>query len=257
LKYLQKLINGHIEDQRSVKALYNDEFYIYYSSKHFYIGELLDELFELEDLIDKILLLKFISREVNKEIDDCIGNIKICKRLIKKKGNFSENVTKINKEIVTKLNKEELKNYILSKEVLEEHRETLSKELGEYTALLKASGRKQNDTELDEVIAEEQGKNLRFPKSMTKIRWTGTETQFVYLFEQLVKVGLLNDDFFDTTGGGYALMAKYFENRQGKQFKNTQLTNTSQNLGANKKTPGKPKGADKIDKVISETKRKK
>jgi len=90
-----------------------------------------------------------------------------------------------------------------------------------------------------------------------KIHWQGTETQFVYLFEQLVKAKLLNDDFLDTTGGGYSLLAQHFENRNGKPFKNTQLANTFQNLAANKSTPGKPKGADKIDKVISKTKRKK
>jgi len=90
-----------------------------------------------------------------------------------------------------------------------------------------------------------------------KIHWQGTETQFVYLFEQLVKAGLLNNDFLDTIGGGYSLLAQHFENREGKPFKNTQLANTFQNLAANKKTPGKPKGADRIDKVISKTKGKK
>jgi len=99
--------------------------------------------------------------------------------------------------------------------------------------------------------------NSQIPIVSKKIKWCGSETQFVYCIEQLVRAKLLNDDFLDTTGGGFSLMGKYFENNQGKPFKNTQLANTFQNLAANKKTPGKPKGADRIDKVISKTKEKK
>lgn len=103
-------------------------------------------------------------------------------------------------------------------------------------------------------------KGIPFLKSITKkilskIHWQGTETQFVYLFEQLVEAGFLSKYFF-TTESGYSLLTQHFENKQRKPFKNTQLANTFQNLGTNKKTPGKPKGADKIDKVISKTKRK-
>jgi hypothetical protein len=106
---------------------------------------------------------------------------------------------------------------------------------------------------LKETIELEKENSRQEQTSFKKIRWQGTESQFVYCFEQLVKAKLLDDDFLDTTGGGFSLMAKYFQNKQGKSFKNTQLANTYQNLAINKMTPGKPKGGEKIDKAISKT----
>lgn len=253
MRKVQKLINGYSEDRRTITLDWG-EIYNYYSSGYFDIDLLLDELNEFDKLVDKILLLKFFKREIDKEIDKSTQFIERDKALIKKKEGYSDNV---NKEI-----KENLKYCSWSKKVLEKHQGILIKELNDYSILLKASERKQIEPDIDEIIAlvrkgNTNGKKSKLLKSVTKIRWNGTETQFVYLFEQLVKAGLLNNDFLDTIGGGYSLLAQHFENREGKPFKNTQLANTFQNLAANKSTPGKPKGADKIDKMISKTKRKK
>ena len=84
-----------------------------------------------------------------------------------------------------------------------------------------------------------------------KIKWIGTESQLIYLFQELVNAKLLPDDLFTTLGGGYKLISQHFINKNGRPFKNTQLAQVYQNLRLNKES--KPRNANKIDKLVSKT----
>jgi uncharacterized protein YdiU (UPF0061 family) len=86
-----------------------------------------------------------------------------------------------------------------------------------------------------------------------KIRWNGTETQIVYLFDVLYHEDFLEGSQFDER---YSLISKHFENKEGKPFKNKQLAQTSQNLFLNKKEgKAKPKRSQDLEKIIEDTKK--
>jgi len=84
--------------------------------------------------------------------------------------------------------------------------------------------------------------------SKSKIRWEGTETQLVYLFDELIKSGFLGQE---TNSEKYKLISEHFLNKSGKEFKPKQLSVTFQNL-----TGKKPIKSEIIDEIINKTKSK-
>lgn len=80
------------------------------------------------------------------------------------------------------------------------------------------------------------------------IWWKGTEGQLIYLYEELVKKNLIDGSQDDRK---YVLLSKHFKNKKGEQFTNKQMSQSAQNLAANKNL--KPKNSDIIDNITDQT----
>lgn len=78
-----------------------------------------------------------------------------------------------------------------------------------------------------------------------KIQWQGSETQLIYLFELLFKSNLIPLKLYDKR---FALIADHFLNKNGENFKNTQLAQSSLNYRNSVK--GKPKNSNNIENLI-------
>lgn len=79
------------------------------------------------------------------------------------------------------------------------------------------------------------------------IWWKGTEGQLIYLFEQLIKMNLIDDT---QENRKYILLAYHFRNKNGKRFNNKQMGQAAQNLTSNKNM--KPKNAEKIENILKD-----
>ena len=99
------------------------------------------------------------------------------------------------------------------------------------------------------IIMKYESENEAPEKRIEKFHFLGTETQIVYIFEQLLKSGFINPE---REGRIYKLISVHFKNKFGKSYKNTQLATTSQNLIYNKTS--KPKRSNDIDSIIESAK---
>jgi hypothetical protein len=97
------------------------------------------------------------------------------------------------------------------------------------------------------ILKESTDPSQIIAKPIEKIRWKGTDTQLVYLFQGLFETGLLdgNDQYYRRN----ALIRDHFINKSDKEYSNKQLAQTEQNLQTN--LDNKPRNSDRIDKVIN------
>ncbi|NTV47428.1 MAG: hypothetical protein HGB11_13125 [Chlorobiales bacterium] len=85
-----------------------------------------------------------------------------------------------------------------------------------------------------------------------KINWQGTKAQLVHVVEVLIGKGMLPQEAIDQT---WKWTAKHFLVK-GRTLDNEILAQTSQNLMANKKHKGKPRGGDALEKGIDDALKK-
>lgn len=99
-----------------------------------------------------------------------------------------------------------------------------------------------------EIENEQKSESEKNESDIELIWWKGTEGQLIYLYEQLVKINLIDSSQDDRK---YVLLSKHFKNKKGEQFTNKQLAQAAQNLAANKTM--RPKNSDIIDNISDQT----
>lgn len=85
---------------------------------------------------------------------------------------------------------------------------------------------------------------------MNKIKWSGSETELIYLFELLFKENLIDINQYQER---FSLISKHFINRKEEPFNNKQLAQANQNISVNKGS--KPKRAKLIETLITPLKK--
>lgn len=105
-----------------------------------------------------------------------------------------------------------------------------------------------NDKGKNEKGEKQNKTKLEYPMKNRKIKWDGSETQIVYLIEELIKNRFLPKE---TDREKYKIISEHFVNKDNKDFKTKQLGVTFQNL-----TGKRPTRSEKIDEIITKLKDK-
>lgn len=87
--------------------------------------------------------------------------------------------------------------------------------------------------------------NNQIIKNSNKIKWQGTEGQLIYLVKSLVKKEFLSKEIGEQP---VAFIKKHFVNKDGKNFKNKQLSQSHYQYSIS--SSEKPKRAEQINKMI-------
>ena len=105
---------------------------------------------------------------------------------------------------------------------------------------------------LSEYISSEESNESKTSKKVTpfvdckKFVWLGTQEQLGHLFDKLHEEGLIESKIGIPF---YALIAKYFEGKDGKVFTSDNLKSSAFNA---EKKPSK--GTDKVDRIVEDIK---
>jgi len=109
---------------------------------------------------------------------------------------------------------------------------------------------------IDKIVETKRKRiNVQNPKPLktkyeTKdlIWWKGTETMLIYLLDNLISIGLIDISLYEEK---YAIIEKHFKNKLGNNFKNINMSSSTQNMKLNK-NEGKPRktDAEKIENIL-------
>lgn len=249
MKYIDKLINEYKNAIHDYNGGAEGEF-CYFNSKYFDYEQFLDEYLEITDISDRYIFLKFISREVNKELQRYIWDLKSSKEMLTKDYvNLPHNIEYKPKIL------ESIENAECHIPELEDLIKKLTSEVNECELILKF---KNIDSTKNEKLADEE-RNVRKIESAkaienskineivntTKIKWYGNETTLTYLIE------CLKENKWITDYNTFANFKNHFCKMDGSEFNFSQAKENYQN---SKK--GKPKSSDKIDEMVNKLKSK-
>lgn len=238
MKYIDKLISEYKEAIRNHYNSFSHETVSYFASKYFDYDEFLEEYLEITDLTDKFLYLKFLLYEVQKEYDSILSSLNESKRLLSLDW-VNEKKHKDVKDVCT----ENIPRYEYYLPTLKEIFENLERELKECELLIK-SEKGRNEFEKEDSKKPEKPIHITQINS-SKIQWNDTEESLIRIFNYLCHSGFINKESYFKR---FSLITKTFINKSGGEFKNKQLSVTSN--GMNNKMSADITAHSKFSKLI-------
>lgn len=235
MKYVDKLI------QEYKYAIYNDTEFTFTGSRYFEWDTLYDELFDVSEVQDKIIFLKFIEYQMSKEFYSLEYHIESSKKYLKK---HSPNDDKYAFSLYNNLEYNDEKYKMLKSYLV-----TIESEIRDLHNLLKDEKKEvinsnniKDNINLEEPLSKNSKKDLK----TRKIQWLEDETVIVYLYEMLYAKGCISKSDYDYFP---EFVVKNFLNKNGKPFILKNLNSSKSNLKDNVKK-FEPRNAHKVKQIF-------
>jgi len=216
---------------KEIKSVSNQ--YSFFLNVTFNFDNFKEELYELQDVTDKIEFLDFLNHYIKKDI-------KFQESLLNQYSGFLKNYNdypKIN--VSQKKLKEEINNCKSIIKDLKDIRKSFEVERKKYDSYLKIKTENQIEYKI---------------RNLSKFSWQGTEKSILIFIDLLFNSGFISKEDFHKR---YSILEDSFLNKKGEPFKNTQLSVSRNKIDTNESIKITQKDSDyiKFSKIISQLKK--